>query len=219
MSQVDGVLGGVPAGDNPRFDAGAITIRDLVINALRMRPDRIILGEIRGPECFDLLAAMNTGHDGSLTTVGRTYARYFVKENLPRRKDAIGFAQFVNRCVTHWHFFKFTREARAGKLRPDEMTEGTYTITNNGAFGTVILVEDTVVDEKLILKFLNPNIANDEEMLQRYVHELRFSRKITHKNVIRIYDFLNLSGNYAISMEYFLAPVVNRRKLETNRFG
>ncbi|HEY1142497.1 MAG TPA: CpaF family protein, partial [Sphingomicrobium sp.] len=43
---------------------GAITIRDLVINALRMRPDRIILGEIRGPECFDLLAAMNTGHDG-----------------------------------------------------------------------------------------------------------------------------------------------------------
>lgn len=48
---------------------GAITIRDLVINALRMRPDRIILGEIRGPECFDLLAAMNTGHDGSMTTL------------------------------------------------------------------------------------------------------------------------------------------------------
>jgi pilus assembly protein CpaF len=45
---------------------GAITIRDLVINALRMRPDRIILGEIRGSECFDLLAAMNTGHDGSM---------------------------------------------------------------------------------------------------------------------------------------------------------
>ena len=45
---------------------GAITIRDLVKNALRMRPDRIILGEIRGSECFDLLAAMNTGHDGSM---------------------------------------------------------------------------------------------------------------------------------------------------------
>src|SRR4051794_15467791 len=45
---------------------GAISIRDLVINALRMRPDRIILGEIRGAECFDLLAAMNTGHDGSM---------------------------------------------------------------------------------------------------------------------------------------------------------
>ena len=48
---------------------GAISIRDLVINALRMRPDRIILGEIRGQECFDLLAAMNTGHDGSCATL------------------------------------------------------------------------------------------------------------------------------------------------------
>jgi len=48
---------------------GAISIRDLVINALRMRPDRIILGEIRGQECFDLLAAMNTGHDGSMATL------------------------------------------------------------------------------------------------------------------------------------------------------
>jgi pilus assembly protein CpaF len=48
---------------------GAITIRDLVINALRMRPDRIILGEIRGQEAFDLLAAMNTGHDGSMATL------------------------------------------------------------------------------------------------------------------------------------------------------
>jgi len=48
---------------------GAITIRDLVVNALRMRPDRIILGEIRGSECFDMLAAMNTGHDGSMCTL------------------------------------------------------------------------------------------------------------------------------------------------------
>ena len=48
---------------------GAITIGDLVRNALRMRPDRIILGEIRGAECFDLLAAMNTGHDGSMCTL------------------------------------------------------------------------------------------------------------------------------------------------------
>ncbi len=48
---------------------GAITIRDLVVNALRMRPDRIILGEIRGAECFDMLAAMNTGHDGSMCTL------------------------------------------------------------------------------------------------------------------------------------------------------
>ena len=49
--------------------SGAITIRDLVINSLRMRPDRIIVGEVRGKEAFDMLQAMNTGHDGSMTTM------------------------------------------------------------------------------------------------------------------------------------------------------
>src|SRR5438445_6589365 len=48
---------------------GAIIPRDLVINALRMRPDRIIVGEARGPEALDMLQAMNTGHDGSMTTM------------------------------------------------------------------------------------------------------------------------------------------------------
>ncbi|HIC88144.1 MAG TPA: CpaF family protein [Anaerolineae bacterium] len=48
---------------------GQVTIRDLVINALRMRPDRIVVGEVRGGEALDMLQAMNTGHDGSLTTV------------------------------------------------------------------------------------------------------------------------------------------------------
>ena len=49
--------------------AGEITIRDLVINSLRMRPDRIIVGEVRGKEAFDMLQAMNTGHSGSMTTM------------------------------------------------------------------------------------------------------------------------------------------------------
>ena len=47
---------------------GRVTIRDLVVNTLRMRPDRIIIGECRGAEALDMLQAMNTGHDGSLTT-------------------------------------------------------------------------------------------------------------------------------------------------------
>jgi pilus assembly protein CpaF len=54
---------------------GQVTIRQLVINALRMRPDRIVVGEVRGGEALDMLQAMNTGHDGSLTTVHSNSAR------------------------------------------------------------------------------------------------------------------------------------------------
>jgi serine/threonine-protein kinase len=91
-------------------------------------------------------------------------------------------------------------------LQNGDMIEGRYKFVQKigkGAFGTVVLVEDTVVEERLILKFLNANVSSDEEMLKRFVHELRYSRRITHKNVIRIYDFLYVGGSYAISMEYF----------------
>jgi pilus assembly protein CpaF len=54
---------------------GAVRQRQLVINALRMRPDRIIVGEVRGDEALDMLQAMNTGHDGSLTTIHANSAR------------------------------------------------------------------------------------------------------------------------------------------------
>lgn len=91
-------------------------------------------------------------------------------------------------------------------LEPGAVIDGRYKYIEKigkGAFGTVLLMQDQVVDERLILKFLNPNVSSDEEMMKRFVHELRYSRKITHKNVIRIYDFLHLQGAYAISMEYF----------------
>src|SRR6185437_12903963 len=54
---------------------GEITIRDLMVNSLRMRPDRIVVGEVRGGEALDMLQAMNTGHDGSLTTIHANTAR------------------------------------------------------------------------------------------------------------------------------------------------
>ncbi|MDA1063478.1 MAG: HEAT repeat domain-containing protein [Proteobacteria bacterium] len=92
------------------------------------------------------------------------------------------------------------------KLNPGDIIDGRYKYIEKigkGAFGTVLLMHDEVVDEQLILKFLNPNLSSDEEMMKRFVHELRYSRKITHRNVIRIYDFLHLQGCFAISMEYF----------------
>ena len=67
---------------------GEITMRDLVKNALRMRPDRIILGEIRGAEALDMLQAMNTGHDGSLGTIHANRPR----EALTRLENMIGMA-------------------------------------------------------------------------------------------------------------------------------
>jgi len=122
------------------------------------------------------------------------------------------------------------RQAEAPKLdistlKPGDIIEGRYKYIDRigrGAFGTVLLMEDTVVDERLILKFLNPNVAQDEEVMKRFVHELRYSRKITHKNVIRIYDFLFIQGNYAISMEYFPShtlgsEIVNEKPMELKR--
>ncbi|MBS1983630.1 MAG: CpaF family protein [Bdellovibrionales bacterium] len=57
------------------LDEPGVSIRQLVVNALRMRPDRIIVGECRGQEAFDMLAAMNTGHEGSMTTIHANSAR------------------------------------------------------------------------------------------------------------------------------------------------
>jgi len=67
----------------------------------------------------------------------------------------------------------------------------------------VWLVEDVMVGDQFILKFLNPHVASDENMVQRFMHELRYARKITHENVIRIYDLVTFDHSYAISMEYF----------------
>ncbi|NNF51178.1 MAG: protein kinase [Gammaproteobacteria bacterium] len=118
-----------------------------------------------------------------------------------------------------------SRRLDISKLSPGEVLENRYKYVQRigkGAFGTVLLMEDTAVDEEIILKFLNAQIASDEEMMQRFVHELRYSRKITHPNVIRIYDFLSIGGLYAISMEYFPshtlgAELVDDEPLELNR--
>lgn len=88
---------------------GAITIRDLVRNALRMRPDRIVVGECRGGEALDMLQAMNTGHDGSLTTVHANSPADSIKrlntlvlmagEDLPHRAINEQIASAINLIV------------------------------------------------------------------------------------------------------------------------
>jgi pilus assembly protein CpaF len=88
---------------------GHVSLRDLVRNALRMRPDRIIVGEVRGPEAFDMLQAMNSGHDGSMSTVHTNSPRdalYRVENmvmmanlNLPLKATRMHIASAVNLIV------------------------------------------------------------------------------------------------------------------------
>jgi eukaryotic-like serine/threonine-protein kinase len=91
-------------------------------------------------------------------------------------------------------------------LEPGMMLKHRYRVLRHvgkGAFGSAVLVEDTAVRENIVLKFLHPHLAATEQTVKRFVRELRYSRRITHENVIRIYDFLTFGQSYAISMEYF----------------
>ncbi len=72
-----------------------------------------------------------------------------------------------------------------------------------GAMGRVMLVEDEAVGETMILKFMHPELTSDGKARERFLRELKYSRKISHPNVIRIHDFLIKDGISAISMEYF----------------
>lgn len=72
-----------------------------------------------------------------------------------------------------------------------------------GGFGTVYLTTDSVVGDEVILKVLSPQFSLEPTMLQRFIQELKLARRITHQNVIRIHDFIDLDGAHAISMEFF----------------
>jgi len=83
-----------------------------------------------------------------------------------------------------------------------------------GAFGTVLRFEDTTVNEEVILKFLNEHVATSDRATKRFIQELRYARRVTHPNVIRIYDFVQIGGIHAISMEYFPGYPLTREMLQ-----
>jgi len=76
--------------------AGAVTMRDLVRQALRMRPDRLVIGEVRGAEIIDLLAALNSGHEGAFATIHANSAAA-----IPARIEALGVAAGMDRMAVH----------------------------------------------------------------------------------------------------------------------
>ncbi len=94
----------------------------------------------------------------------------------------------------------------AGKLKPGDVLANRYRIIRHigrGAFGVVVLVEDMMVHEEIVLKFITPQLTSTEDVVKRFVLEMKYARKITHENVIRIYDFITFGQAYAMSMEYF----------------
>jgi pilus assembly protein CpaF len=125
---------------------GAVRQRELVINALRMRPDRIVVGEVRGEEALDMLQAMNTGHDGSLTTIHANSPRDAVARletmalmsnlNLPDRAIRQQIASAVALIVQ-------IARLSDGKRRITHVTEIT------GMTGEVVAMQDIFVFDKL----------------------------------------------------------------------
>jgi pilus assembly protein CpaF len=118
---------------------GAISQRDLVRNALRMRPDRIIIGEVRGAEAFDMLQAMNTGHDGSMSTIHANNSRDALAriENMVLM-GAVGLpsAAIRQQIVSALDVIVQVQRMRDGKRRVTQVTEVV------GQEGEVVVLQD-----------------------------------------------------------------------------
>ena len=123
---------------------GAITMRDLVKNCLRMRPERIIVGEVRGPEAFDLLQAMNTGHDGSMGTLHANSPR----EALSRLESMITMGGYTlpSRTIREMIVTSVDVIIQAARLR-DGSRRITHITEVLGLEGDVIITQDLFLYE------------------------------------------------------------------------
>ena len=123
---------------------GQVTMRDLVRNCLRMRPERIIVGEVRGPEAFDLLQAMNTGHDGSMGTLHANNPR----EALSRLESMITMGGFSlpSRTIREMVCASVDVIVQTSRLR-DGSRRVTHITEVMGMEGDVIITQDLFVYE------------------------------------------------------------------------
>ncbi|SLN73332.1 Putative conjugal transfer protein/MT3759 [Roseovarius albus] len=124
---------------------GAVQQRELVRNALRMRPDRIIVGEVRGAEAFDMLQAMNTGHDGSMTTVHSNSARDAISR-IEQMVSMMGMdmplSAIRSQIASGLHFIVHLSRLADGKRRVMSISEIV------GLEGDVIMLQDIFIFQK-----------------------------------------------------------------------
>jgi pilus assembly protein CpaF len=136
-------------------DRGEITQRELVRNALRMRPDRIIVGEVRAGEAFDMLQAMNTGHDGSMTTVHANTPR----DAISRIEQMIGMAglELSPRSI---------RQQIASAIhvivQVERMEDGRRRIV---AISEIVGMEEETISMQEIFRFRRQGVAKDGAVL------------------------------------------------------
>ncbi len=137
---------------------GAIRQRQLVINSLRMRPDRIVVGEVRGEEALDMLQAMNTGHDGSLTTV---------HANSPR--DALGrletMVAMANLNIPDSAIRRQITSALDVVIQVSRMSDGTRKVT---ALTEIVGMEGEVVTMQDIFSFQKMGVGENGEVLGEF---------------------------------------------------
>ena len=137
---------------------GAITIRQLVINSLRMRPDRIIVGEVRSEEALDMLQAMNTGHDGSLTTL---------HANTPR--DALGRLEVMVGMANANMGIRSIRSQIASAVdlfvQTSRFTDGTRRITH---VTEVVGMEQDIITLQDIFLFEKTGVSDTGKILGRF---------------------------------------------------
>ena len=138
---------------------GAVRQRQLVINALRMRPDRIIIGEVRGEEALDMLQAMNTGHDGSLTTIHANSPR----DALSRLETMVAMA---NLNIPHSAIRQQIASALDVVIQVSRMSDGSRKVIN---LSEIIGMEVEVVTMQDLFCFEKRGIGEDDKVLGEFV--------------------------------------------------
>ncbi len=154
---------------------GEVTIRDLVINSLRMRPDRIIVGEVRGKEAFDMLQAMNTGHDGSMTTL---HANSPI-DALNRLETMVlmGGMEIPIKAIR-----EYIENAIDIVVNIERLTDGRRKITS---ISEVVGFTDDIIELKEIFEFKKKGMTKDGEVAGEF---------LMHKYTPKVYDKIKRAG-------------------------